>query len=663
MGISINGPSGIDTAYIIDSLVSLEKKKVKKVQGTIDAYQLKIDAYAQLKGLLSAFVTSASALDKEDDFNVFTTKSGNEDLVTFRIGAGAVEGAYNVGVYQLASAEKMISADNLITSQSSPLSSFGITPGDISINGVSITIDDDDTIQDLRMKINSAVDAKGQKIGVTATVLKISDTNFRLLLTAANTGSAGATYQDLTGNVLQGLGIIQDAAGVKGNTYQTLESAVDVRSAFAGLAIGETIEFSGTDRSGNVVRNVFIKRAASTVDDFLAQVKSTFRGMADASIDAATGRLVVTDKVAGSSQLTIGSFSIGGASSAVSVTEAGDEGPGVLAAGRDAFYSIDGIFMQADTNSPAGVVAGVTMDFHKASATETVRLEMSRDLDGIVGKIKDLFNQFNAIVRFANEKTKYSTSEEKTADGETKTKISKGDLAGDTTVRTIVSKFRTLFQQQFNLTGSSLNNLALIGIKTDPKTGEISVDEEKMKSAIENDFNGVMSMFITKGYSDNANITLGRYTKATASGRYVVEEIDADHLRMRLESATEWFLSDARMGDLVPFSNGMVAGLTLTAPAGSVGTPSLFTFSKGLADQVKELAEELNDGRDGLIFMRQESWRKSIERSNDRIDRLERSIEDYRLRLVKQFSDMERNLSQIQTQSGNMLSALGYSRK
>ena len=32
MGISINGPSGIDTQYIIDSLVALERTKVTTVE-------------------------------------------------------------------------------------------------------------------------------------------------------------------------------------------------------------------------------------------------------------------------------------------------------------------------------------------------------------------------------------------------------------------------------------------------------------------------------------------------------------------------------------------------------------------------------------------------------------------------------------------------------
>ncbi|HEX2956943.1 MAG TPA: flagellar cap protein FliD N-terminal domain-containing protein [Chitinispirillaceae bacterium] len=53
MGISVNGPSGIDSQYIIDSLVALEKNKVTSVQNQKKAYQVKIDAYSKFKTLVT----------------------------------------------------------------------------------------------------------------------------------------------------------------------------------------------------------------------------------------------------------------------------------------------------------------------------------------------------------------------------------------------------------------------------------------------------------------------------------------------------------------------------------------------------------------------------------------------------------------------------------
>jgi flagellar capping protein FliD len=661
MGISMNGPSGINTASIIDQLVALEQQKVTAVQKKIDDYQVKIDAYSQLKSLVSALGTSALELNKDEDFNIFGTSSSNEDLVTFSAGVGAVEGSYDISVFQVAASEKMISADNLIAIQTTALSTYGITPGDISINGVSITVDADDTIQDLRMKINNAVDSEGNRIGVSATVLKVSDSNFRLLLTSTEKGAAGAEYEDLTGSVLQDLGIITDALGTKGSTNQTLESDIDFQAAFDALAAGQSIEFAGKDRDGNVISESYVKGTASTVQSFIDRISRAFNGMIDASVDGTTGKLTIADKVTGTSSLSISSFSVGGVSSDIDITAAGDEGAGVLSTGKDSFYSVDGIYLQSDSTSPEGVIAGVTLDFHKASVSESIHLEMSRDFGAITKKVKELFNNYNAIVRFVNEKTQYSVEESK--DGSSSSdKVIKGDLAADMTVRTIVSQIRSVFQQQFSLTGSSIDNLALIGIKTDPKTGELNLDEKVFTDKLKEDFNGVTSLFVTKGFSENANVTMGRFTKDTANGRYLVEEVDADHVRMQLEGSTDWYTSDARVGEVVTFSDGPVKGLSLSVAQGILGAGEYFTFSKGIADQVNEMTTGLTDVRDGLISMRQETWNGSIDRSEDRIIRIEASIEDYRLRLVKQFSQMEQNLNSMQSQSANMLSALGYSR-
>jgi flagellar capping protein FliD len=657
MGISMNGPSGINTASLIDQLVSLEQTKITAVQTKIDDYQVKIDAYSKLKGYINALGTSALSLNNDEDFNLFTASSSDEDIVTLSAGVGAVEGAYDISVFQIASSEKMISTDSLINSQSASLSSLGITPGDISINGVSITIDNDDTIQDLRMKINNAVTSEGDKIGVTATVLKVSDTNYRLLLTSSEKGDEGAEYEDISGSVLQDLGIITDAIGTKGNTYQKLESDIDLLAAFNALAVGETVEFGGMDRNGNAISGMFIKGASSSIDDLISEINDTFHGMADVSVDGVSGKLVMVDKTAGSSRLSVSSFSAGATAVDMNITEAGREGAGVLTAGRDSFYAVDGILMQADTDSPEGVIADVTLELHKAVVGDTVRVEMSRNFDGITEKVKDFFNNYNAIVRYVNEQTVYNVKE----NDDDRTVITKGDLAADMTVRNIVGQIRSVFQQQFSTTGGSFNNLALIGISTDTKTGELKIDEDEFEDALKEDFNGVMGLFSTRGYSENANISLGRFTTDTTGGRYEIEELDPEHLRIRLDGETEWFTSNARVGDVVTFGDGPAKGLSVAAASGVIGAGEYFTFSKGIADQIQEMSNELTDGRDGLIALRQETWNGSIDRSEERILRLEASIEDYRLRLIKQFSKMEQNLNTLQSQSSNMMSALGYS--
>ncbi len=651
MGISMNGPSGIDTGYIIDSLVSIERSRIVQVEQRREDYQVKIDAYSKLKSLVSTLGGKASSLIKPEGFNLFTTQSSDEDVASIKAGVGSVEGAYDLRVFHLAQAEKMISREGLVTSQTDALSSFGVTPGEFSIDGTSISIDADDTIQDLRYKINSATDAEGNKLGVTATVLKASDTDFRLVLTAGETGEQGVAYQDVTGSVLQDLGIITDPAGSKGVTSQAVQSGSDVQAAFDSLAVGESLSLSGVDRSGNAVNALFIKGAASTIDDFVTKVEDTFQGMVDASIEA-DGSLRVADKVAGPSQLRIDTLTIGGVDHAMSITEAGAKSAGVLTTGSNAYYSVDGISMEASENSIDGVISGVTIDMHKADPTTSVKLEMTRDYDAIVSEVQGMFDAFNDIVAFSREQTKWSNPNDEES--------VKGDLAGDMTVRSIVSQFRSIIQGSVSAFDTSYQSLSMLGVKTDTQTGEINVDKEKFREALEQNFDEVIKVFNTVGYSDNSNVIMGRYTADTQTGNYTLEEVDADHLRIRRDGEADWYSSDARRGDVITFSDGPAEGLSMAAPAGSLGAGASFVFAKGFAEQLKELSDEMTDGGEGLIHLRQESWRRSIDRVEDRIDRMERSVETYRLRLVNQFSAMEQTLSELQSQSGNMLSAMGF---
>jgi len=653
MGISINGPSGIDTAYIIESLVKLEYDKVDAVKKKQSAYDVKIEAYSKLLTMTNEIGKSARALKDEENFNIFKTNISNEDIVTLETSTGSVAGSYDIQVFQTAQREKLVTRDNLITSNSDSLSSLGISPGKFSINGIEIELDADDTVLDLRNKINTTTDADGKKTGVTATVLKVATDNFRLVLTNSETGASGADYQDLEGGTtLQDLGVIIDAGGDKGITAQTLLSADDINAAFSALAIDEQIIYSGKDHDGNTVSNTYTKTAASTIDDFLKQISDTYHGMVDVAIDG-SGYLSITDSSLGQSSLEMTSLVFGGApSSVVSVDTIGNSGQNVLNIGNNAFFSIDGITLSSDDNKAKDYIQGVTLEFHKASTTETVSIEMDRDYDAIADKVNDLLGSYNALTRYVRTSTKFRNTEENE---------SGGALAGDMTTSSILNQVRAIFQKNFDVTGDAkYSSLTMVGVKTNTQNSEFELDRTVFKEALEESFDDVIKLFVTQGYSDNPNITLGSYSEKTTDGIYALVEVDNDHYQIEktLPTTSDPVVSESRNGDIISFKSGAAEGLSITAPRGSGN--ATFTFSKGLVEHLDELIKELTDGREGTIPMRQESWNKAKSRLDDRIMTLESRVESYRIRLVKQFAAMEQTLNQLSSQSSNMLSQLGY---
>jgi flagellar hook-associated protein 2 len=652
MGISSGGiVSGIDTASIIDSLVSIEQEKVTKVEDSKEADSVKIDAFSTLKSKLTAVQTAIEDLSEISSFDEFETTTSDEDVVTVTGGEGSVDGQYDIGVYQLAASEKMISSDNKITSQTASLSSMGITVGTISVDGVDITIDDDDTIQDLRSKINSATNSDGEKLGVTASVLNVSSTNFRLVLSAKETGSEGIAY---SGSTLQDLGIITDADGSKGNVNQIVKSADDISTAFSNLSTNESIEYTGTDHTGNTITGTFVKTDTNTIDDFLKQVEESYHGTVDATIDSQTGKLVIEDKVSGSSKLSMNSLTINNTAHTVNIATVGAEGAGVLSTGKDSYFSIENILMSDSSNSVEGTVTGVTFDF-KSISTDPVTVTLKRDSEAIQEKIQTFIDSYNELLSYSKSVTAHADPDDEDS--------TDGDLAGDSTVKSIVSKISNQIKGVFDPSGSTghFTTLTMFGLETDSSTGEFSLDSDTFEEGFDTNFDDLLNIFTTSGISSNTSISLGRKTSDTKSGTYELEEIDSTHVRIRIAGSSEWYTSDERVGDIITFSDGPAKGLSITASSGTIGSSSTFTFSRGLGSVLSDSIDDLNDSNDGLIALRQTSLNSSIDRKEDRIEKLNAQIEAYRTRLTKQYSDMEQAMSTLQSQTQSIVDSLGSS--
>jgi len=656
MGITINGPSGIDTASLIDQLVGLEQDKVTTVQNQKAAYQVQVDDYSKIKSMLADLQTKAVALNQESSFDVFTSSSSDNTIATITGGAGAIESSYDLTVNHLAKSEKMISKDSLVTDQTAALSTFGVTPGDISIDGTTITITGTDTIQDLRMKINNATDSSGNKLGVTASVLKLSDSNYRLVLSANNngvdSGDKGVGYKDVSGNVLQTLGIITDAAGDKGSTNQTIATQNNFQNVFDGLAVGNTITYAGIDHDGNQVTNTFVKTATSTVNDFLAQVKSTYHSMVDATVDATSGQLIITDKATGSSQLMLNSLNAGAAPQALTVTQSGTNGAGVMTAGSNSYFNLDGLDMNSASNAPADVVTGVTFQFNKASPSTSTSLGLSRDVTTIQKNVQNLLDSYNTFLSYVTTSTAAADPNDSTSKA--------GDLHGDMTIQNMADQVKNALETQFNMFGGNTTSLANLGITGDAQTGQMSIDSTAFSTAVTNNFDQVLKIFVTNGISDNKTVAYGRSTDATKSGNYTLHELDANYLQIQDPSTGTWYTSDARQGDVVFFSSGPASGLALSSPSGLLsGGDATFTFQKGLGDLLNGMINSITDPSNGTIQTHQDSLQSLMSDADSRIASMQTSVDDYKTRLTNQFAAMEQTLNTMKSQSANMLSSLG----
>lgn len=225
-------------------------------------------------------------------------------------------------------------------------------------------------------------------------------------------------------------------------------------------------------------------------------------------------QLVVTSEEMGDRTLTIGGDlkdSLGFGDSKVKKT-----------VGQNAKFTLDGIEMERNTNTPTDVVDGVTFTFKKADPTKTITLGLTNDTDKELSAVKDFVNQYNSVMSFLSEKM--DVGDPSKSDNKT------GALAGDSTLISLQSKLQSTVLGGKSVDGVSASTL---GLSVD-RNGTLSLDETKFKAQLAKNPNAVKDFFFVDtsskystektgtGYTDDFKAVLDRYTSTKSGSEGVI---------------------------------------------------------------------------------------------------------------------------------------------
>lgn len=176
--------SGLDIGGIIRQLMAVERRPLAALQQRESAYNSELSAYGRLKSAMEAFRTAMTNLGSADKFQVYQATSGDETAFTATASSRANAGSFSVQVVELAAAHRMASGsmpDNNTTPIGNPGDRMTLTVGDksfeVEIGGK--------TLVEIRGAINTAAD----NAGVAASILKESDSSYRLILSASESGT------------------------------------------------------------------------------------------------------------------------------------------------------------------------------------------------------------------------------------------------------------------------------------------------------------------------------------------------------------------------------------------------------------------------------------------------------------------------------------------
>ncbi|WP_410706382.1 flagellar filament capping protein FliD [Citrobacter braakii] len=180
LGVGSNLP--LDT--LLTNLTTAEKKRLNPITQQQSANTARLTAYGTLKSALEKFQTANTALNKPELFRSTNVTSSTEDLKV-STEAGAAPGIYTISVTQLAKAQSL--------STTADIKSTKDALGDTSAETRTIKIEQPGRKEPLEIKLKSnqtSLDDISKAIndadsGISASVVKVKDDEYRLVLTAA----------------------------------------------------------------------------------------------------------------------------------------------------------------------------------------------------------------------------------------------------------------------------------------------------------------------------------------------------------------------------------------------------------------------------------------------------------------------------------------------
>lgn len=378
--------------------------------------------------------------------------------------------------------------------------------GNLSIDGLISGLDTTDLINQLmeveRIPITQ-LEARKAGYNQKISLWQAANTKLLALLTSAGSLTSASTFQAKKVEVSNSdiLSATASSSAVSGS-YQlrverlayahqmaTTSTYADYDTATFGegtitLQVGEGDEVEiAIDSSNNTLEGIknAINQADAGVQASIVKVSGGYKLLLASETTGEAGEISITSALTGGGA-TLSSFD---------TIQPAQNARIVLGSGSSA------LVYESSSNVITDFLPGVTLNL-KAVSTEVVTLKVDKDLEGIKNSILDLVRRYNDFSQFVKDNTFYDAD---TKEG--------GALLGDTTLSRIMSGINGKLFGSVSSPNEKYDSLVALGILID-RYGQISVDEEKLSKALEDDLGAVENVFrgdkgvavALKGYLD-----------------------------------------------------------------------------------------------------------------------------------------------------------------
>ncbi len=615
--------SGLDTNSIITSILDVERIPIQQLESRKYDHQVEDNAWQAINTRYSAIRSALNDLDSAGDFNKLAlASSSNDDAVAVSVTGAPTTGTTSFTVDQLAANHQLASnTDFLGTDALVGAGDFIITKGG---EDHTFTTTVDTTVAQLASDINSL------DIGVTASVISVDGTDYKLILSSDATGDANTFTTSGTVASLGTMDTIQQGLDAQVTIGSGVSALTLSRSSntITDLVPGMTIDLKQTTTGSVTVSSQ--RDVAGTVDavkSLMDEINSTLGTIADAtrySPDSETAGPLVGSSTARSLATSL--------RSAISAAvKSGSDYPVASAVGislnRDGTFDVDESKLQAALEADYDAVVDLLVEGGSSADSRS---------SFIAAGASTVEGSYDVVVTQAATKAK-ATSSVYASPGSNQTfQI----VVGSSTVDIDVTAGQTI-TQVVDAINAALENagVATVSASAVNVSGSDYIELDHSSYGSGASFEVIGDPFGLAGTYAGLDVagTIGGEA-ATGSGRALTADAgDPEGLILSITATT---------ADV----SGAGGSLALGAMAYSRGV-------FGSLDQTIGYAE----GSGGQIARAQDLTASQIDLIDDRIEVLEDRLDRREALLIRQYAALETAMSSLQAQSSwltTQLSAL-----
>jgi flagellar hook-associated protein 2 len=283
---------------------------------------------------------------------------------------------------------------------------------------------------------------------------------------------------------------------------QTLTSAVQTSNTTALATTDSTLTFQNA--KGDAAVSVSVPAGTSSLTGIRDAINKSAAGVTASIIKTGDGsyRLSMTSKETGTDNaVTVAVTGDSAIQSMLSYDGTSSSNMTQSVEAKNSQLTVNNVAIENSSNTISDALEGITLNLNDVT-TGNQTLTITSDTSKASSAITAWANAYNTLQDSFASLTKYTAVDVGTSAQDT----SNGALLGDSTLRTIQSQLKTMLTNAQS--SSTYKSLAQIGVTSDPSTGELEVDDDKLTAALTSDQDGVKAMIIGDGKTNGIATTI-----------------------------------------------------------------------------------------------------------------------------------------------------------